>query len=159
MNLGIRIMYHDVYRSIVQESGFQFSTSFPHKINATKFEEHVKFVLNYCKQNNLSQDNIEFTFDDGGESFHSVIAPILEKYGFRGIFFISTSYIGTDKFLTVEQVKALYQQGHIVASHSHTHPRNMTGLSVNELLKEWKTSVQILEEIIQAPVTIASIPS
>ena len=153
------LMYPDVYSSTEKESGFQFPTSYPYKISVTKFEEQVRFAHNYCKQNNLSKDIIEFTFDDGGESFYRIAAPILEKYGFRGVFFISTSHIGTDKFLTAEQVKALHQQGHIVASHSHSHPRNMTELSVNDLLNEWRTSVQILEDIIRVPVMIASIPS
>lgn len=155
----IVLMYHDVYSSTEKESGFQYPTSYPYKISATKFEEHVRFVYNYCKQNNISQDTFEFTFDDGGESFHRVVTPILEKYGFKGIFFISTLHIESDKFLTIEQIKALQQQGHTVASHSHSHPRNMTELSMNELLMEWQTSVQILEKILENPVRIASIPS
>lgn len=155
----IVLMYHDVYSSSESESGFQFPTSFPYKTSADKFESHVKYAYNYCKENNLPTDSIEFTFDDGGESFHRVIAPILDKYGFKGIFFISTSYIGAEKFITKEQIKSLYQRGHIIASHSHSHPRNMTLLSEQEILKEWKESKSILEEIIQAPITTASVPS
>ena len=155
----IVLMYHDVYYASNTESGFQFPTSYPYKLSEAKFEEQVKFAHDYCKQNNISQDSIEFTFDDGGESFQRVAAPILEKYGFRGLFFISTSYIETDKFLTAEQIKSLYQRGHIIASHTHSHPRNMTEISVNEMFNEWRESIQILEEIIQSPITIASIPS
>lgn len=155
----IVLMYHDVYKGSETESGFQFSTSFPYKISADIFESHVRFAHDYCYQNQLPLDTIEFTFDDGGESFYRVIAPILEKYGYRGVFFVSTSYIDTEKFLTTEQIKELHQRGHIIASHSHSHPRNMTELSESELLNEWRRSVQILEKIIQSPVVVASIPS
>ena len=89
----IVLMYHDVYSDSETESGFQFPTSFPYKISAEKFESHVKLAHTYCKQNNLSLDSVEFTFDDGGVSFYTVIAPILEKYGFKGVFFILMTII------------------------------------------------------------------
>ena len=155
----IVLMYHDVYSDSETESGFQFPTSFPYKISAEKFESHVKLAHTYCKQNNLSLDSVEFTFDDGGVSFYTVIAPILEKYGFKGVFFISTSYIDTERFLTEKQIQSLYKRGHIIASHSHSHPRNMTMLSEQDLLFEWETSTRILEGIIKTPTLVASIPS
>lgn len=155
----IVLMYHDVYNSSVSESGFQFQTSFPYKVSAQEFEKHVQYAHNYCKLHNLSLDSINFSFDDGGESFLIVIAPILEKYGFKGIFCISTQLIGTDKFLTRDQIKELHNRGHVIASHSHTHPKNMSVLSMQELLTEWQLSKNILEEIIQKPITIASVPS
>lgn len=157
MKNRIVLMYHDVYCFSEKESGFQFPTSFPYKISADKFEGHVSFAYNYCKQNKIPLETIEFTFDDGGESFYRVIAPILEKYGFKGVFFISTSYIDTDKFLTKEQIESLYKRGHIIASHSH--PRNMAKLSEMNLLAEWEESIKILEDIVHSSITMASIPS
>lgn len=155
----IVLMYHDVYKQTDAESGFFSHSSSLYKISAECFECQVRVVSYYCKQHNLPLDFVEFTFDDGGESFYTTIAPILEKYGFKGIFFVSTAYVDTEKFLTREQIKQLSQRGHIVASHSHTHPKNMTKLSMEDLLKEWTISKQILESIVQSPITIASIPS
>ena len=155
----IVLMYHDVYCIAETESGFQYPTSFLYKVGADQFESHVCFARDYCNLRGIPLNTIEFTFDDGGESFYRVIAPILEKYGFKGVFFISTSFIDTEKFLTKEQVVSLHQRGHIIASHSHSHPRNMTKLSMSELLFEWKTSKEILENILHTPITIASIPS
>ena len=155
----IALMYHDVYRELDTESGLEILGANLYKINIAKFEEHVQLAHNYCTQKGIPKESIEFTFDDGGESFYSVIAPILEKYGFTGVFFISTAYIGSSKFLAIEQVKSLHDRGHVIASHSHSHPCNMTKLSVEELISEWETSIGILEQIIQEPVTVASIPS
>ncbi|MBO5732291.1 MAG: polysaccharide deacetylase family protein [Alistipes sp.] len=155
----IVLMYHDVYRDSETESGFQFPTSYPYKVSAAEFEKHVRLAYDYCHEHGIAQSSVEFSFDDGGESFYSVAAPILEKYGFRGIFFISTSYLASDKFMTAEQVRELHERGHIIASHSHSHPRNMTRLGVEELRNEWCTSLRILSEIVGEPVRTASIPS
>jgi peptidoglycan/xylan/chitin deacetylase (PgdA/CDA1 family) len=99
------------------------------------------------------------TFDDGGASFHSVIAPILEKYGFKGIFFISTDFIGTKGFLNKIQIEDLYNRGHQIGPHSCSHPRDMTKISPDEIYSEWKNSKNIIEQIINKEVNIASIPS
>jgi len=155
----IVLMYHDVYRQTDTESGFNQPSASFYKISAEKFEEQVCFVHNYCKQNNMPLSDIEFTFDDGGESFFSVIAPILEKYEFKGVFFISTKYIGSQGFLTKTQIHELYLRGHVIASHSHSHPKNMSKLSMDELIYEWGESIRTLRDITQAKIEVASIPS
>ena len=86
-------MYHDVFVHDTNESGFQRERDLPYKMNASMFERHVKSISDYCESTHQSKNHVVFTFDDGGKSFHQVIAPILEKYGFKGIFFITTKYI------------------------------------------------------------------
>ena len=93
-------MYHDVFEQNPNESGFLQKRDLPYKINAVVFENHVKAISDYCIERDLPKESVVFTFDDGGKSFYHVIAPILEKYGYVGVFFISTNYIGTDTFLT-----------------------------------------------------------
>ena len=93
-------MYHDVYLNNILESGFQRDCDLPYKLQASFFEEQVKQCAEYCKERGLPNDTIVFTFDDGGKSFYSVAAPILDKYGYKGVFFISSKYIGTPTFLT-----------------------------------------------------------
>lgn len=155
----IVLMYHCVYSQCKEESGFQFPTSYPYKINAKKFEEHIVSVIQACKQNKKLIDDVIFSFDDGGVSFYNVIAPILEKYGLIGLFFISTQYINTEKFLTVNQIRELKERGHIIASHTHSHPLDLSKLSYGEILNEWKTSKTILEDILKEPILTASIPN
>lgn len=143
-------MYHDVVSETDKSSGFQNESAFMYKVDAAKFEEQVK-AIQECE--------VIFTFDDGGVSFLTTAAPILEKYGKKGVFFISTKYIGSPGFLTCRQVKELEERGHVVGSHSHTHPTNMAELSRDELLFEWSESVKILADILGHPVTVASIPN
>lgn len=87
----INLMYHDVYRHEVKESGFIRERDLPYKINAIAFEEQVKAISDYCKIMELPKDYVVFTFDDGGKSFHSVIAPILEKMAIKVCFLLLQS--------------------------------------------------------------------
>ena len=79
----INLMYHDVYIRDVNESGFNRERDLMYKMDVVTFESHVKNIHNLCRQKSLPLENIVFTFDDGGKSFLDVIAPILDKYGFK----------------------------------------------------------------------------
>ena len=156
--MRIHLMYHDVFEQNPNESGFLQKRDLPYKINAVVFENHVKAISDYCIERDLPKESVVFTFDDGGKSFYHVIAPILEKYGYVGVFFISTNYIGTDTFLTEDEIQKLHKSGHIIGSHAHHHV-HMNALNDTQIQYEWSTSVKILENIIGEPITFASIPN
>jgi peptidoglycan/xylan/chitin deacetylase (PgdA/CDA1 family) len=143
-------MYHDIVTKEDKSSGFQNESAFQYKVEESTFEEQVKA---------LQGKDVVFTFDDGGVSFLTKAAPILEKYGFKGVFFISTEYIGTPGFLTAEQVKALEERGHVVGSHSHSHPEIFTKLSKEEVREEWLKSYEILQSILGKKDLPMSIPN
>lgn len=149
--MNINLMYHNVTSNLFPYSGFSDIAACQYNIDIATFEKQIVVASQY--------NNVVFTFDDGGSSFYTIIADILERYGKKGIFFISTAYIGKNGFLTPSQITDLNKRGHIIASHSHTHPEWMSKLSAEESLKEWKTSKQILESIIQEPVLLASVPN
>lgn len=154
---NIVLMYHDVYRISPTESGFQTSGSAPYKLNDIDFEKHLRLYKEYNA--NHPNEQLILTFDDGGESFYSIIGPMLKRMGFIGIFFITTSMIGTPGFCTAAQIKALYDDGHIIGSHNHVHRSSVSDMSINDILKEWTKSVEILENIICDKITIASLPN
>lgn len=155
----IVLMYHDVYRCDTSESGFQNSTALKYKVSVNDFENHVAAIDNYLTIHNFPRESVEFTFDDGGVSFLTEAAPILEKHGFRGIFFIATQHIGASGFLSVSQVQELATRGHIIGPHSHSHPERMSALSVDEIIKEWAISQKILEGLLGYKPQYASIPN
>ncbi len=155
---NIVLMYHCVYRNNFKESGFQEGNACQYKVQVDDFELQVKSISEYCEKNNIDRSIIEFTFDDGGVSFLLEIAPILEKYNWRGVFFISTKYIGYDGFLTKENIKELSDRGHIIGSHSYSHPMYMDLLPYDDILEEWNRSIKELADIIDREVIIASIP-
>jgi len=150
----ISLMYHDVYKKSPDETGFNSKGANLYKLSIDNFEKQISSLVNYKKNY-----EIRLTFDDGGISFHTIIAPILEKYGFKGFFFISTNFIGTKGFLNEIQIKDLSYRGHQIGPHSCSHPRDMTKLSDFQIYSEWKSSKKIIENILNKKVNIASIPS
>lgn len=152
-------MYHCVYNARPEESGFQNSTASIYKLSSIQFEAQVKAISNYLEMHSLPKSTVEFTFDDGGVSFFTVIKPILDKYNFKGVFFVTTKYIGRHGFMTSDQIKCLAKAGHVVGSHSHSHPERMDVLSKSELDEEWKMSRDILSKILNSNIETASIPN
>lgn len=146
----IVLMYHDIVTRSDKSSGFQNDNAFQYKVEDSAFEEQVKA---------LQGKDVTFTFDDGGVSFITKAAPVLEKYGRKGVFFISTKYIDTPGFLSKEQVKELADRGHIVGSHSHTHPEIFTKLTKDEICYEWKKSFDVLSGILGMKDMPLSIPN
>lgn len=66
---------------------------------------------------------IMISFDDTHEEDFSIAKPILEKYGFKGVFFIMTVCIDKRNYLTAEQIKKLSDQGHVIENHTWDHQR------------------------------------
>lgn len=70
---------------------------------------------------------VVLTFDDGPKD-HLRAAEILERHGFRGIFFVIPNRIreGNEMHLTPEEVRRLVAAGHRVAAHGYGH-RSLAG--------------------------------
>lgn len=99
-----------------------------------------------------------FTFDDGGVGGIEHAAPLLEEHGWRGLFFITTDWIGRPGFLDEPQLRELSARGHVIGSHSCSHPARMSACTDGLLRREWRDSCARLAEVLGAPVTTASVP-
>jgi peptidoglycan/xylan/chitin deacetylase (PgdA/CDA1 family) len=98
------------------------------------------------------------TFDDGGVTAYDPIADILEANGWRGHFFITVNYIDSPSFVSAEQIRALHRRGHIIGSHSCSHPERMSSCPLDQLVSEWCKSRDVLSEIVGDAITAASVP-
>lgn len=159
MAYKIVLMYHDVVRHDCSESGFQNPTALKYKVKVNEFERQVAAVADYLEAKRLPHETVEFTFDDGGVTFLTEAAPILERNGFKGKFFIATSRIDTNGFLSRKQIMELRDRGHVIGAHSHTHPERMSVMSRKQIEDEWNTSAKILEDIIGSKPVCASVPN
>ena len=155
----INLMYHDVYRNSLHESGFDTNGANYYKITENRFIEQLEFLSSFVSDNKLRKENVVLTFDDGGISFSEVIVPLLDKYGFKGHFYISTDYIGTKGFMSSDDIKRIADRGHTVGSHSCSHPSNLGSLSKEERDKEWRNSVSTLNSICGMQTNEVSIPN
>ncbi len=101
---------------------------------------------------------VVITFDDGGVSSHEYIAGMLENLGWCGHFFITTDWIGKDGFVDASQIRDLDRRGHLIGSHSCSHPPRMSYCTPQQLDREWKRSVAVLSDLLGKKVEIASVP-
>jgi peptidoglycan/xylan/chitin deacetylase (PgdA/CDA1 family) len=97
------------------------------------------------------------TFDDGAVGAHTCVADELEKVGWRGHFFITSDWVGRRGFLSADQICELRRRGHVIGSHTRSHPERMSALTWNRLLEEWSESVDVLSNILGERVTVASV--
>lgn len=164
----IALLYHDVVEGDPDSSGFPGPHAARYKLEFDEFERHVAALRQVPRIDPLTVlerlhgketcDQLMLTFDDGGLSAHTHVAGILDRYGWKGHFFVTADFIGQPTFVTKEHIRALRKKGHVIGSHSCSHPERMSSLSWNHLVHEWSTSTKILSDILGEPVTTASVP-
>jgi peptidoglycan/xylan/chitin deacetylase (PgdA/CDA1 family) len=112
-----------------------------------------------CTWKNDAKAALSFTFDDGTVDHFTQAAPMLEKNGLRGTFFIVINWIGKGNKLTWEQVKSLSERGHEIGNHSLRHWNLASTAEKGDLINLEKEIVDpigiIREKIGVAPVTFA----
>jgi peptidoglycan/xylan/chitin deacetylase (PgdA/CDA1 family) len=148
-------------------SGFPGPAAAAYKVTPDALAGHLDFLRSLAESDPTlrrargGDDPAEpwlLTFDDGGESALSEVAPLLEERGYRGHFFVTTGSIGRPGFLSGAQVQELRSRGHRIGSHSHSHPLMMARLSAGEMRDEWTRSTGVLADLLGQPVVTASVP-
>src|SRR5262245_25376167 len=166
----ISLMYHDVVkRAAHQQSGFGGEDAALYKLEPEQFERHLAAISKVVADGPILVTDLMsaraasarpwmITFDDGGLSSYTPIADQLEMIGWRAHFFITTDYIGAPAFMGREQIRDLHRRGHIIGSHSCSHPLRFAARPRAELKREWKESVSVLSDLLGEQVRIASVP-
>lgn len=160
--------YHDILDGGGPDSsGFPGATAARYKLEAEEFCGHLSAiaavnapVLADARTLGAKSSGpfpLILTFDDGGAGALAA-ADRLGRYGWRGHFLITVGRIGTNGFLDKEGVRELRRRGHVVGTHSCTHPERMSVLTPVAQREEWTKSVLILSELLGEPVDVASIP-
>lgn len=98
------------------------------------------------------------TFDDGGISAVTHTADLLEAHGWRGHFFITANMIGEHGFVSASDIRSLRGRGHLIGSHSWSHPLRISKCEDAVLDEEWCRSIGCLNDILGEEVHIASVP-
>jgi peptidoglycan/xylan/chitin deacetylase (PgdA/CDA1 family) len=104
-----------------------------------------------------AEKHILITFDDGGKGA-LYAAEELNRLGWKGHFFITTSLLGTRTFLDEKATRYLHSCGHVIGSHSHTHPDIFRALPFERMVQEWRTSCDLLSDLLGSPCLTGSVP-
>jgi peptidoglycan/xylan/chitin deacetylase (PgdA/CDA1 family) len=64
---------------------------------------------------------VMLTYDDTDEEQYSIAVPEMNKYGFKGVYFIMSISINRPRYMSKEQIKNLSDSGHAVESHTWDH--------------------------------------
>jgi len=89
---------------------------------------------------------VAITFDDGYKSSYHEAVPVMENYGFKGIFFVITNNIEKNKyFMTWEEVREIARKGHEIQSHTHNHAflSSLNDQAIAYELDESKLQIQL----------------
>jgi len=158
------LMYHEVTDDPTT-SGFQRPGAFAYKHPTATFAEHLTRIAGAPTAPGLVVDvdfdrpgrSLLLTFDDGGRSALTA-AELLARHAWRGHFFVVTSLTGSRPFLDAAGIRALRSAGHLVGSHSHTHPNIFRAQSPARMVEEWRTSCDTIAQILGEPCVAASVP-
>lgn len=122
------------YHRIIEQGGLIS----PQCISPTLFEEQVGYFKNNVQvislveleqyvtgKKQLISDAVVFTFDDGYEDNYTHAAPILEKHGVKGVFFVASDPILRGKVYWIDELsvilQALYTQKIAVSVETEAH--------------------------------------
>jgi len=97
-----------------------------------------------------------FTFDDGYVSVYENAFPLMEKYGFVGVFYIVGQNLHDPDFVNEDQLKDMVAAGWEIGSHSMTHSSLVKDYSI--LTREIYESQYRLETILGIPVNTFAYP-
>jgi peptidoglycan/xylan/chitin deacetylase (PgdA/CDA1 family) len=100
---------------------------------------------------------IMFTFDDTDLDQFTIAAPELNKYGFKGVYFIMTVSIGRPNYMSKAQIKQLSDEGNIIGSHTWNH-HQFTKLSNKDWEIQLDKPTRKLTEITGKPVKYFAYP-
>lgn len=105
----------------------------------------------------IPEKSVMLTFDDGDADQVTAGLPELNKYGFKGVFFIMTVSMGRSIYMTKEQIRSLSDAGHVIGSHTWDH-KNVKKFEDADWVTQIEKPSKQLEEITGKPVKYFAYP-
>jgi len=147
-------MYHAILSDEVFH-GYSDKGDIVYVVDKNEFECQLKYLRNNNYKSYLiselplsdsNDNNVIITFDDGHISNYKVAFPILQKYGFKATFFVTTDWIGRKYYMNNSQIQKLSNSGMEIGSHGHTH-QFLDYLKYDDVVNELTKSQKILNSI------------
>ncbi|MEO6721772.1 MAG: polysaccharide deacetylase family protein [Ferruginibacter sp.] len=161
------LCYHHIRAFRASESASMKSYS----VTPAAFAEQMKALYDSGYQTILPADLYEYlvydgklpakpvmiTFDDTDAEQYSIGATEMNKYNFKGVYFIMSIAINRPRYMSKDQLKRLADSGHVIAAHTWDHHMvtKYTGLDFDSQLVKPKLK---LENITGKPVAYFAYP-
>ncbi len=105
---------------------------------------------------------VSLTFDDSMKEHYTIVAPELEKRGFRGTFWMCGGWMPADPqadttHFTWAEAKEMSDNGHEMSNHSWSHPY-LTRISEDELIEQIRKNDEAILANIGKPSTTFCFP-
>ncbi len=111
----------------------------------------------FTSQKALPAKAMMITFDDNTESQYTNALPVLNRYGYKAVFFVMTVSINKSMFMTSKQLQDLCQQGHVIGCHTWDH-HNVTTYNGNDWQLQLDKPLKQLQQITGRPVEYFAYP-
>lgn len=98
------------------------------------------------------------SFDDSRKDHYTIAAPVLEKAGFRGTFFVMTVTIGKKGYLSSQDIRDLRNRGHAIGCHTRDHPRISGKNGLPDAERQLRNARETLEKFTGSTVTSFAYP-
>ena len=134
------------HMKILADSGY-------HSISPAQLYDYLVY------NKDLPKKPVMITFDDSRAEHFEIAAPVMEKLGFRGVFFIMTITYNKKNYMTTEQISQLAKVGHTIGLHSWDHTMVTKYKEASDWQKEIVAPKEKLEKIVERPVEYWAYPN
>lgn len=100
---------------------------------------------------------VMITFDDTRLDQYTIALPELNKYGYKGVYFIMTVSLGKPGYMSRDQVKQLSDEGNTIGSHTYDH-KNVKTYTVDDWVEQVQKPSKQLQTITGRPVEYFAFP-
>ena len=114
------------HMKILADSGY-------HSISPEQLYDYLVF------NKSLPEKPVIISFDDSRIEHFQIAAPVMEKNGFRGVFFIMTITYNKKNYMTKEEIAQLSNSGHTIGLHSWDHT----------MVKKYKDSTDWQKQVVE----------
>jgi|GEM_PF-374156 len=149
--------YHHIRDFTDKSDGNNYYTS----VSPALFQSQMKYLKN-AGYRTISWDDylagkktaksIIITFDDGDEDAYTQAYPVLQNFGFQGVFYVIAGFINQPDYLTADQIKEMSNNGMTIGSHTLDHC-DLTKIDQSAVPNELSASKAAIENVIGKPVT------